>query len=116
MKALSKLHREEGLWLINDAEKPQIGPNDLLIQIKKTAICGTDMHIYNWDHWAQNTIPAPMILPVLASVIIFVQPSSRPIQSDRPLAAHGKTPISTSKPSSLQCCWVFPTHATSGSV
>ena len=62
MKALSKLHREEGLWLINDAEKPQIGPNDLLIQIKKTAICGTDMHIYNWDHWAQNTIPAPMIV------------------------------------------------------
>ena len=61
MKALSKLHSKRGLWMI-DAPKPQCGPNDLLIKIHKTAICGTDMHIYNWDEWAQATIPVPMIV------------------------------------------------------
>ena len=45
---------------MTDAEKPVMGHNDLLIKIRKTAICGTDMHIYNWDEWAQNTIPVPM--------------------------------------------------------
>lgn len=59
MKSLSKLKPEVGLWL-TDVEKPTIGPNDLLIKIKKTAICGTDVHIYNWDEWAQRTIPVPM--------------------------------------------------------
>ncbi len=59
MKALGKLKREEGIWLY-DAEKPEIGPNDLLIKVHKTAICGTDVHIYNWDEWAQQTIPTPM--------------------------------------------------------
>jgi len=43
-----------------EAPKPEVGPNDVLIRIRKTAICGTDMHIYNWDEWAQNTIPVPM--------------------------------------------------------
>lgn len=61
MKALSKLKREEGLWMV-DAPIPEIGPNDVLIKIKKTAICGTDVHIYKWDDWAQSTIPAPMIV------------------------------------------------------
>ena len=60
MKALSKLKKEEGLWMV-DAPKPEYGPNDLLIKIKITAICGTDVHIYNWDHWSQQTIPVPMI-------------------------------------------------------
>ena len=60
MKALSKTKREEGLWMI-DAPGPEYGPNDLLIKIKITAICGTDVHIYNWDHWSQKTIPVPMI-------------------------------------------------------
>lgn len=59
MKSLSKVKSEVGLWL-TDIEKPKIGPNDLLIKIKKTAICGTDLHIYNWDEWAQRTIPVPM--------------------------------------------------------
>ena len=59
MKTLSKLKREVGIWL-TESEKPSIGPNDLLINIKKTAICGTDLHIYNWDAWAQKTIPVPM--------------------------------------------------------
>ncbi|GAA0306183.1 L-threonine 3-dehydrogenase [Psychrosphaera haliotis] len=61
MKALAKLKSEKGIWM-TDAEKPTMGHNDLLIKIRKTAICGTDMHIYNWDEWAQNTIPVPMVV------------------------------------------------------
>lgn len=61
MKALSKLYNKKGLWQ-TEAHRPTIGPNDLLIQIQKTAICGTDMHIYHWDDWAQKTIPVPMIV------------------------------------------------------
>jgi len=59
MKALGKLKKEKGIWMY-DAPMPEIGPNDLLVKIKKTAICGTDIHIYNWDEWAQKTIPVPM--------------------------------------------------------
>jgi threonine 3-dehydrogenase len=61
MKALAKLKSEVGIWM-TDAEKPKMGHNDLLIKIRKTAICGTDMHIYNWDDWAQATIPVPMVV------------------------------------------------------
>lgn len=61
MKALAKLHAEKGIWL-TEADIPKIGHNDLLIKIKKTAICGTDMHIYHWDEWSQKTIPVPMIV------------------------------------------------------
>ena len=59
MQALSKLKAEPGIWL-TEAPKPEIGPQDLLIKIHKTAICGTDLHIYKWDEWAQHTIPVPM--------------------------------------------------------
>jgi threonine 3-dehydrogenase len=59
MKALVKKYRERGLWL-EDIPKPSIGPTEVLIKIKKTAICGTDLHIYNWDAWSQATIPVPM--------------------------------------------------------
>ena len=59
MKALSKLTAAPGLTM-NQVEKPAIGHNDLLIKIKKTAICGTDIHIWKWDDWAQKTIPVPM--------------------------------------------------------
>ncbi|PKI03003.1 L-threonine 3-dehydrogenase [Glaciecola sp. 33A] len=61
MKALAKLHREPGIWL-TDNPVPEMGPNDLMIKIRKTAICGTDMHIFNWDEWSQQTIPVPMIV------------------------------------------------------
>lgn len=61
MKSLSKLKPEQGIWL-TETDKPEMGHNDLLIKIKKTAICGTDIHIYNWDEWAQNTIPVPMVV------------------------------------------------------
>ena len=59
MKALAKLTRDKGLTL-TDLPMPEVGHNDLLIKITKTAICGTDMHIWNWDEWAQKTIPVPM--------------------------------------------------------
>lgn len=61
MKALAKLHSEKGIWM-TECEKPTVGHNDLLIKIHKTAICGTDMHIYQWDEWAQKTIPVPMVV------------------------------------------------------
>lgn len=60
MKALSKQKKEKGIWLI-DADKPAVKSHDVLIKVKKTAICGTDIHIYNWDAWAQLTIPVPLI-------------------------------------------------------
>ena len=61
MKALVKRHSRQGLWL-EDVPDPKIGINDVLIKIARTAICGTDMHIYNWDSWAQATIPVPMVV------------------------------------------------------
>lgn len=61
MKALSKLKREQGIWMV-EAPVPEIGPNDVLIKIVKSSICGTDVHIYKWDKWAEATIPAPMIV------------------------------------------------------
>ena len=60
MKALVKTKAEEGIWL-QDMPEPECGNNDVIVKIHKTAICGTDIHIYNWDEWAQKTIPAPMI-------------------------------------------------------
>ncbi|MCU0247043.1 MAG: L-threonine 3-dehydrogenase [Bryobacter sp.] len=59
MKALVKSKREPGLWL-EDIPEPKIGINDVLIQVLRTGICGTDLHIYKWDDWAQKTIPVPM--------------------------------------------------------
>ncbi len=59
MKALAKLERGPGLTL-TDVPMPQVGHNDVLIKIRKTAICGTDIHIWKWDDWAQKTIPVPM--------------------------------------------------------
>jgi threonine 3-dehydrogenase len=59
MKALVKKEAAPGIWL-QDIPEPTVGPNDVLIEVAKTAICGTDMHIYNWDAWAQKTIPVPM--------------------------------------------------------
>jgi threonine 3-dehydrogenase len=61
MKALVKSHAKEGIWL-EDVSEPDIQNNDVLIKIHKTAICGTDVHIYNWDDWAQKTIPVPMVV------------------------------------------------------
>lgn len=59
MKSLVKAKREPGIWM-EDVPVPEFGVNDVLIKIHKTAICGTDIHIYSWDEWAQATIPVPM--------------------------------------------------------
>ncbi len=58
MKALVKAKAEVGLWM-EDRPVPDIGPDDVLIKVKKTGICGTDVHIWNWDDWAQRTVPVP---------------------------------------------------------
>jgi threonine 3-dehydrogenase len=60
MKALVKKKAEPGIWL-DEVPVPEMGINDVLIKIKKTSICGTDIHIYNWDDWAKKTIPVPMV-------------------------------------------------------
>src|SRR5882724_1663415 len=61
MKAICKSKREPGLWL-EEVEAPQPGINDVLIKVKRAGICGTDVHIYKWDDWAQRTIPVPMAI------------------------------------------------------
>ncbi|WP_404933566.1 L-threonine 3-dehydrogenase [Nitratireductor sp. L15S-10] len=60
MKALVKSRPEEGLWM-ERVPVPEVGPNDVLIKVRKTAICGTDVHIWNWDEWARNTVPVPLV-------------------------------------------------------
>ncbi|WP_016854463.1 L-threonine 3-dehydrogenase [Halomonas smyrnensis] len=61
MKALVKREAAPGLWL-DDVPEPDVGINDVLVKVKRTAICGTDLHIYKWDSWAQQTIPVPMVV------------------------------------------------------
>ncbi|WP_337866200.1 L-threonine 3-dehydrogenase [Ignavibacterium sp.] len=61
MKALVKKYSEPGIWM-DEVPVPEYGPNDVLIKIHKTSICGTDIHIFNWDEWAQKTIPVPMVV------------------------------------------------------
>jgi len=61
MKALVKAQAKRGLWL-EDVPEPDVGINDVLIKVRKTGICGTDLHIYTWDEWAQKTIPVPMVV------------------------------------------------------
>ena len=59
MKALVKSKPERGIWM-EDIPEPTVGHNDVLIKISRTAICGTDIHIYQWDEWAKSTIPVPL--------------------------------------------------------
>ena len=61
MKALVKARAQEGLWL-QEVPVPEVGKNDVLIRILKTSICGTDVHIWNWDQWAQKTISVPTVI------------------------------------------------------
>lgn len=60
MKALVKLHPQEGIWMA-DVPEPEPGHNDIVVKIRKSAICGTDVHIYNWDEWAQKTLRLPLV-------------------------------------------------------
>jgi threonine 3-dehydrogenase len=61
VRALVKSRAEPGIWL-EDVPKPAIGPNDLLVRVRYTSICGTDLHIFNWDPWAQKTIKVPLVI------------------------------------------------------
>ena len=61
MKAIVKSKPERGLWM-EDVPMPKVGHNDVLIKIKKATVCGTDLHIYKWDEWAQNTIKTPVVI------------------------------------------------------
>jgi threonine 3-dehydrogenase len=61
MRALVKARPEPGLWL-EDVPEPELGINDVLIRVRKTGICGTDLHIYDWNAWAEETIPVPMVI------------------------------------------------------
>ncbi|HLB72544.1 MAG TPA: alcohol dehydrogenase catalytic domain-containing protein, partial [Sedimentisphaerales bacterium] len=61
MKALVKTKPEPGIWA-EDLPTPEVGPNDVRIKIQKTAICGTDIHIFKWDKWAQKTIHPPLVI------------------------------------------------------
>jgi threonine 3-dehydrogenase len=61
MKALVKAKREPGIWM-QDVPAPELGPNDVLIRVRKASICGTDIHILNWDEWSQRTVPVPLTL------------------------------------------------------
>ena len=61
MKALVKAKAEPGIWM-QDVPVPEIGPNDVLIKVRKASICGTDIHIWNWDAWSQKTIKIPMVI------------------------------------------------------
>ena len=61
VKALVKAKAEPGIWM-QDVPVPEIGPNDVLIRVRKASICGTDIHIWNWDAWSQKTIKVPMVI------------------------------------------------------
>jgi threonine 3-dehydrogenase len=61
LKALVKKRAEPGLWL-EEVPEPEVGPTDVLIRIRKTSICGTDLHIYNWDPWAASHVPVPLVI------------------------------------------------------
>src|SRR5918997_3325444 len=61
MLALVKARAESGIWL-EEVPVPELGINDVLIKVLRTGICGTDVHIYNWDAWARKTIPVPMVV------------------------------------------------------
>jgi threonine 3-dehydrogenase len=84
MRALVKAKAEPGIWM-QDIPRPQPGHNDVLIKIRKTAICGTDMHIYNWNEWAARTIPVPMatghefvgVVEAVGSEVQGIQPGDR---------------------------------------
>lgn len=60
MRALVKARSEAGIWM-EERPMPEIGPDDVLVKVHKTGICGTDIHIYNWDEWASRTVPVPMV-------------------------------------------------------
>src|SRR5207302_11213295 len=61
MRALVKSQPRQGIWM-EEVPRPQVGTNEVLIKVEKTAICGTDLHIYKWDEWSQRTIKTPLVI------------------------------------------------------
>jgi threonine 3-dehydrogenase len=89
MKALVKSRSEAGLWL-EDVPEPTPGPNDVLIRVRKTGICGTDLHIWSWDAWARKTIPVPMTVGhEFAGEIVSVGPNVRDLFPGQIVSAEG---------------------------
>ena len=98
MKALVKSKKAEGIWMVHDAPVPEVGVHDVRIRVRKSAICGTDVHIYNWDAWSQRTIPVPMIVgheyvgvvdAVGAEVEAFSPATASPARATSPAASAG---------------------------
>ena len=84
MKALVKKEAQKGIWL-EEVPMPEVGVNDVLIKIKKTAICGTDLHIYKWDEWSQKTIKTPMTIGhEYVGVVAEVGPAEQYLVEDAP--------------------------------
>lgn len=89
MKALVKAHAQPGLWL-EERPVPEIGPDDVLVKIRKTGICGTDIHIYAWDEWAQRTVPVPMVVGhEYAGEIVQVGSNVRNLQIGQRVSGEG---------------------------
>src|SRR5438067_4711341 len=90
MFGLAKLERREGVWA-TQAEIPTPGADDVLIKVHRTAICGSDIHIYNWDEWAARTVPVPMIFGhEFAGEIVAIGPAvTRPLRVGQRVSGEG---------------------------
>ncbi|MEE8271667.1 MAG: L-threonine 3-dehydrogenase [Alphaproteobacteria bacterium] len=89
MKALVKKQAGEGIWL-EDVPKPAVGHNDVLIEVRRTAICGTDIHIYNWDDWSRRTVPVPMTIGhEYAGVVVDVGGEVRGVEPGQRVSGEG---------------------------
>ena len=90
MKALAKTGPVEGLELI-DAPIPEAGPEDVLIRVHRTAVCGTDIHIWNWDEWSQKNVPTPMITghEFAGEIVAIGKEVDRPLKIGQRVSAEG---------------------------
>ncbi|MES2861949.1 MAG: alcohol dehydrogenase catalytic domain-containing protein, partial [Pseudomonadota bacterium] len=90
MKALAKMRPEVGLELI-DAPIPVAGPEDVLIRVHRTAVCGTDIHIWNWDEWSQKNVPTPMITghEFSGEIVAIGSDVNRPLKIGQRVSAEG---------------------------
>ena len=77
MKALVKRSAEPGIWMEN-VPMPAVSTNEVPVKVEKTAICGTDLHIYNWDDWSQRTIHPPLVKPLFQGPYDLTDPSAYP--------------------------------------
>ena len=82
MKALVKKESRPGLWL-QEVPEPVVGINDVLIRVLQTGICGTDLHIYEWDAWAQKTIPVPLVIIIAWLGQIYGKLIGKPVMINR---------------------------------